>query len=469
MRNGIMVALAVIPLLLAGCGDPNFPLVSCRLLESETLHIGDTNAVDLCFVDPEGDAITVTAEAADPIVQVVVQGTQRLEITGVSLGQTTVTVEATAAGETIQEAFAVTVENRPPETLQDQLPEIVLSEAEPTTTLELTEYFTDPDGHELAFAVASDSDDLFTAAVSGSRLTVESQERAGRGVITVTATDPAGASVSLEGSVSIRLSGEIFRDDFSSIRDTWIWSRGAMHAAIVDGRLRMSARGRTTPSMTHALSSPVSDFEITSNLEYQSDDFWAGIGYFTNTPTPYTVRGRRGGDIYAVIVLFGADVLRLFDPRDFDERSNLLIIYAIRTLTGGTAFGSAPRKKHAPQNLPDYKANVPQIRLGAPMDVSIKVASMLTVTVDGEKAHAIPLQFANDFTLPNNIDRVTLFGYWGLNYVPDAEADAGFYDWLAVDGETFDPGGMADPSGMASDEFRTLAQLLGKTPVRVHK
>lgn len=463
MRNGIMAALAVVPLLVAGCGDPNFPPVSCRLLESETLHIGDTNAVDLCFTDPEGDAITVTAEAADPIVQVVVQGTQRLEVTGVSLGQTTVTVEATAAGETIEEAFAVTVENRPPETLQDQLPEIVLTEAEPTTTLELTDYFTDPDGHELAFAVASDSDDLFTAVVSGSRLTVESQERAGRGVITVTATDPAGASVSLDGSVSIRVSGEIFRDDFSSIRDSWVWGRDAMNAAIVDGRLRISAIGDITPSMNHALSSPIRDFEITSNLENQSNTFWAGIGYVAQTATEYTRGGQYGGDIFAVIVIFGADVQRLFDPRDYAEPTNLLIIYAIRTVTGGVALGTATRKDHAAPNLPDYKANVPQIRSGAPMDVGIQVDSMLTVTVDGEEAHAIPLQYLDDFTLPNDMNEVTLFGYWGRNHVPDKPEDAGFYDWLAVNGETFDAG------GMASDELRSLVQLLGKTQVQVHK
>ncbi|MYB08064.1 MAG: hypothetical protein F4Y24_17120 [Gemmatimonadetes bacterium] len=468
MRRVNVVAVLAVLGLVSACGDPNFPPVSCLLLEPQTLHIGDTNAVELCFTDPERDAITVTAEAADPVVQVRVQGTERLEITGVSIGRTTVTVKATAAGETIEETFSATVENRPPRTLEDQLPGIVLTEDEPSSTLELTDYFAEPDGQDLAFTVVGDREDLFAATVNGSRLTVEADsERPGRGAITVTATDPEGASVSLDGVVTVRSTVEVFRDDFSSIRPNWIRPPAGIDLAIVDGRLRMGVRSESSgqvayPSMIHELPSPVRDFEITANLENQSDDFWVGIGYEAKTPTPYYSRGQRAGDIRAVIAIFGADVHRLFDSINYEGPTNFLVLFVVDT---GNSFRliTIPRRKGIPTDLPNYSSKSPWIRSGAPMDVSIKVDSMITTTVDGEVAHKLPLPYGDDFTLPNDMLLVHLFGIWGQDYVPKTpDTDAGFYDWLAVGGEVFEAE-LHD----AWDGIRSLARLLGTVPVEV--
>ena len=169
---------------------PNRPPGPTGTIPAQTLHIGDTVTVDLSpyFDDPDGDALTYTAAATNPMVAAASTSESTLLIAAVAKGTATVTVTATdPEGLEATQTFQSTIPNRPPGptgTISEQT--LYLGD---TVNVDLSPYFDDPDGDALAYTARSSPSDVATAAVSGSTLAITAVAR-GTTTVTVTATDP---------------------------------------------------------------------------------------------------------------------------------------------------------------------------------------------------------------------------------------------------------------------------------------
>ncbi len=153
------------------------------------------------FTDPDDDALTYEGETSDADVATVSIDGSNATITGVAAGTATITFTASdpeglSAG---QEAM-VTV-NTPP------MPEGTIDEisvrVDASTTLVVSGYFSDADGDALSYEATSSDDDVATASLADSTVTINGHA-AGTATLTITATDPRGASAMQEATVAVK-------------------------------------------------------------------------------------------------------------------------------------------------------------------------------------------------------------------------------------------------------------------------
>ena len=185
---------------------PNQPPVASVVIPAQTVNVGDTARVDLTryFSDPDGDSLKFAAETSDGGVVVVSVSGDVMSLSGVSPGQATVTVTATDPdGLSARQNVAATVPNRAPETV-GSIPALEVF-ADESQGVEVTPYFTDPDGEALVYSAATSDEAVATVEVSRDSVVV-SGVRQGQVTITVTATDPGGLSArqSFEATVPNR-------------------------------------------------------------------------------------------------------------------------------------------------------------------------------------------------------------------------------------------------------------------------
>lgn len=119
---GLVAMLAV-----AGCGgsggpaepapEPNRPPVAAASIPPQTITAGETASVNLssAFSDPNGDALQYAATSSNTGVATVSVSGSSVTVTAIAAGSTSVSVTASdPGGLTATQAFAVTVERRPP-------------------------------------------------------------------------------------------------------------------------------------------------------------------------------------------------------------------------------------------------------------------------------------------------------------------------------------------------------------------
>ena len=182
---------------------PNQPPVASGAIPAQTVNAGDTVRVDLVpyFSDPDGDSLKFAAETSDAGVAAVFVSGDILALSGVSPGQATVTVTATDPdGLSARQSFAVTVPNRAPETV-GSIPALEVFVGE-SRGVEVTPYFTDPDGETLSYSAETSDEAVATVEVSRDSVVV-SGVRQGLVTITVTATDPGGLSARQSFEVAV--------------------------------------------------------------------------------------------------------------------------------------------------------------------------------------------------------------------------------------------------------------------------
>lgn len=174
-------------------------------IPAQSVTVGASTAVDVSpyFTDPDGDALTYAAQSSDPSVARVSVTGMVATVTGVAVGTATATVTATdpdglAATQTVR--IVVVRGNRAP-LPQGTIPDQSVS-AGGTATVNLSQYFTDPDGDALTYAARSTDATVATVTVLGSVATVTA-EAPGTAIVTVTATDPAGASAIQQFDVTV--------------------------------------------------------------------------------------------------------------------------------------------------------------------------------------------------------------------------------------------------------------------------
>ncbi len=143
------------------------------------------------FTDPDDDALTYEGATSDADVATVSIDGSNATITGVAAGTATITFTASdpeglSAG---QEAM-VTV-NTPPMP-EGTIDTVTVTEGE-STTMVVSGYFSDADGDELTYEASSSDDEVATASVADSTMTINGVG-GGTATVTVTATDPRGAA-----------------------------------------------------------------------------------------------------------------------------------------------------------------------------------------------------------------------------------------------------------------------------------
>ena len=171
----------------------------------QTFEAGDSVTLDGTdyFSDPDGDTLTFTVESDDTTTATATVDGSVIMVRGVDVGSAFISVTATdPGGLSVAQAFAANVEkaNEPPVPV-DSIPPRTLLEGE-EVTLDVTDYFSDPDGDTLTFTAASSDNAVATATADGAMVTIKGVLEGGA-TVTVTATDPGGLSAKQEIDVTV--------------------------------------------------------------------------------------------------------------------------------------------------------------------------------------------------------------------------------------------------------------------------
>ena len=172
-------------------------------IPAQALIPDGTATIDLSghFTDPDEDALAYEAETSDAAVATVAVEGSSATITGMQAGTATITFTATdPAGLSATQEATVTV-NTPPMP-EGSIDTVTVAEGE-STTLVVSGYFSDADGDALGYEASSSNEDIATASVADSTVTVSGQA-AGTATLTITATDPHGASAMQQATVAVK-------------------------------------------------------------------------------------------------------------------------------------------------------------------------------------------------------------------------------------------------------------------------
>ena len=178
-----------------------------------TLKVGGSSAtrsVSGKFSDPDGDTLTYSVSSPNP------------SIVTVSISGNTVTVAPVAAGTsgkiivtardpgglTATQDFTATVQSPPPPPnkapqTQGSIGDQTLNKGGNVRTINVSSYFTDPNGDTLTYLVNSPSPAIVTTSISGSTLTLTSVAVGNSARVIVTARDPGGLTVTQDFTVAV--------------------------------------------------------------------------------------------------------------------------------------------------------------------------------------------------------------------------------------------------------------------------
>ena len=194
------VGLCAVAVSLVACENPQPPAL-CGPLHAQTVLTGATTTVKACFEDPNGDALEYAATTSDPAVATASASGNVVTVGGVSPGTALVTVTATdAGGLQADEPLHVLVPNRAP-VVVSAIPELQVAAGE-STAVDMSSYFSDPDGQELSYAAALSDPSVATVSVAGTVITVAGHAK-GTATVTVAATDPGGLKATRDFVVTV--------------------------------------------------------------------------------------------------------------------------------------------------------------------------------------------------------------------------------------------------------------------------
>ena len=174
---------------------PNRGPQATRAVLDMTVEAGDSAAIALSghFADPDDDALTFAAISSDTSVAGVAVAGDSVRVQARAKGATTITVTVRdPGGLEAEQAFTVTVPNRGP-VIAETLPDRMMRVGD-TVRVDVSPYFSDPDGDSVGFWAVSSEARVATVAVSEGTLTLVAVT-SDSATITVTASDPEGLSV----------------------------------------------------------------------------------------------------------------------------------------------------------------------------------------------------------------------------------------------------------------------------------
>ena len=173
---------------------PNRPPKPRGTIASITVHVGRTESVDVSpyFAEPDGEVLAYGATSSNPAVATVSMAGSMVSVTAVTKGTTTLSVTATdPGGLAATQTFWSTVPNRSPEPV-GTIPGQTVEVGDPIT-VDLSPYFSDPDGDPLNYTARSSSSRVARVSVSGSTVTITAVAK-GTANVAITATDSEGLS-----------------------------------------------------------------------------------------------------------------------------------------------------------------------------------------------------------------------------------------------------------------------------------
>ncbi len=193
---------------------PNSAPTTVGTIPTQTVSLsGSAGTVNLSsyFSDPDGNPLTYTATSSNISKATVSLSGATLTITGVATGWTTITVNVTDnSNAAAQQSFSVSVvSNRSPISV-GTIPNQTVRVGETAGTVDLSSYFSDPDGNPLTYSATSSNTSKATVSVSGATLTITAVA-AGSATISVTATDPSNASRSRSFYATVLASNTVNR------------------------------------------------------------------------------------------------------------------------------------------------------------------------------------------------------------------------------------------------------------------
>ena len=188
-----------------GPSDDNQAPTAVGSIPAQTVTAGEVVSLDVSsyFSDPDGDALTYSATTSSPATASPTVSGSTLTIAGVSEGSAAVTVTATdPGGLTATQNVSVTVQrpNAAPMVAGTISPEVIEAGAE--VSVNLADYFSDPDGDALSYSASSSNTAVATTRVTGSIMTIAG-EAAGDATVTAMATDPGNLSASQTVMVTV--------------------------------------------------------------------------------------------------------------------------------------------------------------------------------------------------------------------------------------------------------------------------
>ena len=243
---------------------PNSAPTTVDTIPTQTVSLtGSAGTVDLSsyFSDPDGNPLTYTATSSNISIATVSLSGATLTITAVAAGWTTITVNVTDnSNAAAQQSFSVNVvSNRSPISVEP-IPNQTVRVGETAGTVDLSSYFSDPDGNPLTYSATSSNTSKATVSVSDATLTITAVA-AGSATITVTATDPSNASRSRSFSATVLASHTVNRVGtipnqtlFLSGTDTATIDVSGYFSGPVDDTLTYSATSSNTSKATVSLS-----------------------------------------------------------------------------------------------------------------------------------------------------------------------------------------------------------------------
>jgi len=241
-KNPMALMTGLLGLLLwAGCdGGGGDPPESCSNYPEQTVSRGMSITLAICFTDPQGGELALTASSADPAVATAMMSGDNLTIAAQMPGATTVTVTATnTEGQSAETMIAVVVPNSPPVATGIPVPP-VFQILDTSMEKNLEAYAEDPDSTEITWTASSENEDILFASVRNNVLITDASS-AGMTTLTLTAHDAT------EGMLDFTLPVEVFdRSDWSFIdmmssRSAWEPANDASLIRSDNGELLLSA------------------------------------------------------------------------------------------------------------------------------------------------------------------------------------------------------------------------------------
>ena len=181
-------------------------------IPTQTLGVGGTAVtVDMnnYFSDPDGNSLTYVARPADTSIVTVSRSGSNFTITPVAAGSTTITAQASDdSNASVTQTFSVTVVSNRTPTKVGKISSQLVRVGSTAATIDVSPYFSDPDGHTLTYSATSSSTSKATVSLSGSTLTITAVA-AGSATISVKATDIHNASTTQSFSVTVLASNTV--------------------------------------------------------------------------------------------------------------------------------------------------------------------------------------------------------------------------------------------------------------------
>ena len=219
------------------------PVVSVEVSPSaETITLGGTLQLSAAAFDENGQAVSGAEFSWESSNASVATVDATGLVTGVAEGTATITASAGDVQGRAHIAVANPAANQAPEAVGTIPPRTMT--AGQSATLDLSPFFSDPDGDALTYTAESSDGGVVTATVSGSTLTVTAVA-AGTATLTVTAADPDGLMATQSANVTVERDGGggggAFRDDFTSSASLSDWEILNADAVVSGGLLRLTS------------------------------------------------------------------------------------------------------------------------------------------------------------------------------------------------------------------------------------